>query len=280
MPVAHPPVRIDLQNSRFGGLVVDFIRKDNGEMDKTVKNSELQLVRRAFKAGSFMIPAAMGTISMSMGFLLGAPLWGSSLLVNGGLCLIGLGTARAIWKLTLGRQRLRQSVRARRIRSHQHQLRLLYRQMRRDGDTRTNRLLQDLQRIHDRFCVMESNPPSRQSRYSGYLFEQAGELYESCLHSLEKSLDQWLAAREMATDEARDKILRVRENTLDGVEQSIEHLDACLDQLRTASLKSAVMEDESHDRLRQELEQQLEIARRIEQRIDDMGTASLTEPRQ
>ena len=233
-----------------------------------------QIVRRmfvrTFGSASFLMPVAVGAASLGMASLLSAPPLSFFGIVGWGL--VGLGFGRAIWRFTIGHRALAENsirdVRRRVQRGHLDYLRSLRRRIRRDRDPRTSRIVIELQRIYERLCRLESPEPQSDTRILPALHDQAQQLYGSCLQSLERSYQLWNGARDMATPEARDRLLADRDRMVADVELSIQHLDASLDHLNTAVLRNDETDTTDQGRLREELEQGLEVARRVEERID------------
>lgn len=97
----------------------------------------------------------------------------------------------------------------------------------------------------------------------------SAELYESCQRLLARSLELWSGSRDMATDDAREEMLRQRAEILRRVEESMGHLGASLDYIRSATMR----DDEplaDHGRLQQELDMGLETARQVETRMNEL----------
>ena len=119
--------------------------------------------------------------------------------------------------------------------------------------------------------------------YSGVLpqiHEQAHELYGSCLQLLEHSFELWDTGRSLADKDNRDSLAAEREVILGEVQQSVDHLDRTMDELRKAVLrreKPRGSEDSSAEQahLRDELSQGIETARAVEERMvaleEDLG---------
>ena len=98
--------------------------------------------------------------------------------------------------------------------------------------------------------------------------EKTGQLYRSCLASLERSLVLRDAALEMMTESARRNLFKSREALIGEVGTTIRHLAATLDFLQTAKLEK---DDDLHRaRMWEELDFGLEVARRVEDRMNDL----------
>ena len=75
----------------------------------------------------------------------------------------------------------------------------------------------------------------------------------------------------MATDRAKHEMLDSRDDLLEQVETSIGHLESTLDNLQTVQIQRTDEElSDRNARLRQELDQGLEVARAVEKRMEDL----------
>ena len=101
------------------------------------------------------------------------------------------------------------------------------------------------------------------------LRENAEQLYQSCVSSLDRTSDLWQAAQEMTTDEGRQRVLESRESLIAEVGLGIHHLGATLDYLQASRLEKSPQRAQL-TQIRRELETGLEIARRVEGRIDSL----------
>ena len=221
-----------------------------------------RMARRVFGSVGFWGTALGGAFCLMVGGYLALPGYG----------LCALAAWKAIKPLTIGRNQLftkaLSDVRKQRQKRHTRYLRKLLPNIRKDRDPRTTKILKDLERIHERMLRLESEHINMLGMSS--LLIQANELYDSCLESLERSIQLWAGASEMATEEARNKLLVERDKTVINVEKSIGHLDTSLDHIQTAALKAAATEDSNHQQLRDELQIGLDVARSVEERIDEI----------
>ena len=221
-----------------------------------------RMTRRVFGSIGFWGPLTVGAFFTWVGGFLTLPGWG--------LC------AWAAWKgikpFVIDRSELITKalgdIRLQRQKQHTRHLRKFLPNVRKDRDPRTTKILKDLERIHGRLLKLESES-YRKSGISTLLI-QANQLYGSCLESLERSIQLWVGANEMATEEAREKLLAERDKTVNSVEESIAHLDASLDHIQSSTLKATVLDDSGHQQLRDELQIGLDVARQIEEQIDEI----------
>ena len=100
------------------------------------------------------------------------------------------------------------------------------------------------------------------------LVSSSEELYRSCVDSLERSAVLWETAREMATPEARQGLMDKRAGLVDEVRRSVGQWAAALDRLQSAPLERE--REASLRRVRDELDAELAVARRVEARMRDL----------
>ena len=104
--------------------------------------------------------------------------------------------------------------------------------------------------------------------------ERAEELFAQCVSSLEKSLQLWKTADSLASDVAKKPILEQREKLVSEVVGTVEHMSRTLAAVQ--SITSKPEGDARLPQLRSELDQSLEVAKKVEQRVDSMlDTGSL-----
>jgi hypothetical protein len=184
--------------------------------------------------------------------------------------LFGIATAVNRWK-RYGPQIRRAAVekfRDESNRNHEQFLNDLDRRVRADDDERTNQHLAMLRQLHRRMRRVGIFGGDLPVMILPEVKEKTEQLYRSCLSSLERSLVLRDAALEMMTEAARRKLFKSREALIGEVGTTIRHLAATLDFLQTAKLEK---DDDLHlERMWQELEFGLEVARRVEDRMNDL----------
>ncbi len=220
---------------------------------------------RLFTSKSIWLPAVVGA--------------GALLFVGGtagtviGAAGLGIAAAVSIWKLTGGKQSLTelavQDVREEFSREHFRYLRSLQRTLRKDKDPRTGQSLRDLRDLYKRMQRSGILERDGESRITAEVKEQTQQLYQSCLTSLERSFRLWETAQDMTTASQREQLMASRENVVTEVNNSIQHLGKTLDYLQAVRLEKELPED-SLPEMQQELEQGLEVARRVQQRMDEL----------
>jgi hypothetical protein len=155
------------------------------------------------------------------------------------------------------------------VNEHETYLGQLEERLRRDGDDRTGDCLKHLRRLRKRLKKGGLLEDTDGVPFGPEIRNQVEQLYQSCLVALEKSLEFWLAAQEMATRQARQEMLDRREQLVLEVLKGVQHLATTVDHLRAKQLSRDRGERELVQ-VREELEMGLRVARRVEERIDQL----------
>ena len=153
---------------------------------------------------------------------------------------------------------------------HAKYLRELRRELRGDRDPRTSNMLKKLQRVYDRLLVSDRRQSDEPSEIFAEIRLQSNELYQSCLRMLERSLEIWKVSRDLATESARQQLRDSREQLITEVQRSIYNLEQTLDHIQTFQLKQGSQVEADAARLREELSAGLAVARRVEERMEQL----------
>jgi hypothetical protein len=229
-----------------------------------------RVVAKALSSPLAVLPLATGIILLLWALVFGG-FGGLSGTLGIGALLVGLGVAAYRWLFSA--ESLVESVQQEEKKDVERRdrafLTRLRRKLRTDRDPRTAKSIDKLAGLRKRMIQSGVTESGKDSPVLPELVGKADELYRSCLKSLERSLELWEAARDMATSEARDELLRSREALVGEVVQSIDHLAATVDYLQSASLQRG-QEDVDIAKVREELEMGLEVARRVTERVNEL----------
>ncbi len=149
------------------------------------------------------------------------------------------------------------------------EIRELRRSLRSDRDPRTSNMLKRLQRIYDR--LLESERAGIDPVYKE-VSVQANRLHQSCMELLRMSLRLWKASREVTTESVRKQLETSRESSINEVQEGIINLERSLDHLQTSELRGGASDEVNAARLRKELDEGLNVARRVENRIRSLDS--------
>jgi hypothetical protein len=139
-----------------------------------------------------------------------------------------------------------------------------------DGDPRTKRSMRDLRELAR---VYRQGLPCSESLQSSATFDILSgveQLFNRCVLSLEKTLDLWYTARRMSTREARKPILDQRERIIEEIGESVKQLGTILGGIQDLGTGEGTGESDL-TRLREELNRNLEVARRVTRRMEDLS---------
>lgn len=234
-------------------------------------------------------PAAVGVSTMLGGWAVGARPAVSLFAGVAGLA-VGLGVAATRWVLgaeTLVSEAAR-SLREDAAQRKRGELIALDHRLKADGDRRSNEALARLRVLHQRLepYLAWAEVGGAASGSGGHegdrelgrervvdlppdLLSTLRRLHDSSLASLERSLELHEASQRSVTRRRRDELLAQRRALLDEVDQSVRHLAVALDEVQALSMKRREPEAGLAE-LRRELDQSLEVAKRVEQRIADL----------
>jgi hypothetical protein len=92
-------------------------------------------------------------------------------------------------------------------------------------------------------------------------------MFQVCVDHLRRSLELWHDAHQ-AAGQKRSRLMQQREELVGEVQQSVDFLEASLEQLQTKGTRRGRSQ---LARLREELEESIRIARRTEERLESIG---------
>lgn len=162
-------------------------------------------------------------------------------------------------------ERVVTSMRAEAQQGRQQALDELEQRLTRDGDPRTEQSLRDLRRLAGSFRDNRGWAESLNAGTGFDILTDVDQLYETSVRYLEKTLVLWTTAHGLEQPAARETLLTQREKLIEDVQLSLEHLGKVLAQLEV--LQSGVGGDSELRRLREDLDQNLDVARRVEERM-------------
>ena len=221
-----------------------------------------------FAAPSVLLPVTLGVTGVLASWAagIGEP-W---LPFAGGLfVLAGIGAlaTRAIFGMDEVARRAAAELRREAEESWASQLDDLDRRLESDGDERTEALFRELRAlhrtIHEQGLTRRLDPASRMD-----IAIKMGELYEGSIRALEKSLSLWEAAQELPEGGGRRALLEQREAQIREVGRCVGVLQELC---RMDGGKAAPdAPDGELARIRAELNHSLEVAKRVEDRMESL----------
>jgi hypothetical protein len=233
---------------------------DNREVRKRVLN-------KAVTAPETATPGALGGAALLVGAAMGnLPLLAAGAVALGVAAI--LGGVNLLFRTKRLREEVFQEMQTQVAREKERRLSRLYRRLRMDADSRSARSLRRLREMYESFHA-NSRWATEVDRYTAVDIANSVEnLFSACVDALERSLELWETAQRIYSPAARGEVLAQREQLLAEVEQSIDQFAETVDEVHSLSAKSTSTEAVSS--FRQELERNLHVARRVEERMRDL----------
>lgn len=136
-----------------------------------------------------------------------------------------------------------------------------------DNDPRPERYLRDLRALAKAFEQGEVWKNVLSGHPSIDILAGVDKLFKECVISLEKTLDLGYASAQTATEAARKPILQQRERIITDVAKSIQQLGTVLAGIQSLESKVENQQGSELAAIRRELNQSLEVARKVKERI-------------
>ena len=209
-------------------------------------------------------PAVLGGTALAVGWAGGDPTWAlagvAGLLAGGG----ALAT-RWLTKAELLVQRAWATLIDEERAEREAELDRLDRALQRDGDPGSQKLLRALRKITG--GLAEDEAAGKLGGAGGLLKDRADEVFEACVAQLRRSLELDETARTLSGD-ARRALRADRQAVLREVADTVSHLARTVTEARAAPAKR---KEGDLGRLRAELDATMEVARRTERRLGELG---------
>lgn len=222
------------------------------------------LLRSTLLRPSVWMPLVGGAVAGLASWVVGGSLILTTLAVAGiGGGLVWMIARTALNAETLTEQAMeaqRQSLRD----DENRQLDNLARQLRTDRDHRTQDTLKLLRELRDDFEIVAKRPGAE--LLSARIAEQISQIFQSAVNQLRESF-RLMERAESVVGDARDQILNERDNLVREVQGTADRLQSVIRQYQQMRPDS----QESHLKtIQDELNTNLEIARRTEQRMQEL----------
>ncbi len=151
-----------------------------------------------------------------------------------------------------------------------------------DHDPRDEKSLRYLRDLYGAFRQDTAWTQRLEGRSVLEINSQVENLFRACVASFERSLELRDTALGMRTPDGQRSIFEARERLLEEINQSIRQLAGTLDNVKALALAQTPAHDLA--RLRQELTSSLEVARKVEERMQsleaELGDRQAAAPRQ
>lgn len=137
-----------------------------------------------------------------------------------------------------------------------------------DKDSRPETALRDLRALYQAFQETQKAGFGWNVAAAVEIRARVDQLFDQCVQSLEKTESLWQTTRQLRATAARKPLLDQREKIIEDVQASIKQLSdtlVAIQHLRHTGQSTAEL-----SRIRDELDQSLSVAKRVEARIDSL----------
>jgi len=240
---------------------------------KKLKN---KILVRLLTSPFTIIPFIVG-ITLLMAFVTFSRKMGITLFA-GITCLLG-SCASFFTQLIMGGERISQraleDIRKKAQKRKEEALNALDRQLSADGDPRSEGYLRDLRAIFKAFSEKHEALHGANVQMLFDVVSGIDQLFQECVNSLKQTLNILRLANQVGTEKTRRALLAQREQIINDVGKSIDHLSKILQDFQGIGTKDQV--NTRLAQIRSELDQSLEIAKAVDQRLSQLGKTSLTQ---
>lgn len=216
-----------------------------------------------------VVPAAMGITGLAAGWA-----GDSATLAFAGFaaCLASVGALATRWMFKVDdlSREAAEEMEAEERRQHEESLNALDRRLQRDKDPSTEQRLRKLRYVYRRFQEASDWRTQVDRRSAFEIANKVEKLFKACIMALERSVVLWETAQRMTTRRGRDNVLASREKVLEDVDASVIQLARTIDGVLSLAVESSGESDLAN--LRSELNESLDVARRVEERMHSLET--------
>lgn len=215
---------------------------------------------------STSLPTLAGVASLFFAWNndLGAIAW-----YGGAACLAGGAGLLVLQRVLMRDEHTRRAIadlKAEDLAERERKLGNLHRRLKNNDDPRDEELLKRMRGLFRNFQQDHAWTSGLQPHTAADIAAQVEKLYSACILSLAHSHELLQRSNRLATPEARLAAQASREQVLAEVEQSVGQLEKTLGGVQTLRLQAGG--DNNLARLRRELDASLDVARRVEDRLE------------
>jgi len=218
-----------------------------------------------FASPGTLLPIVTGVSSLLLSWAIGGNPTASAIGIIGILGGFGHFASRLILGLESMTQRAYDAIRRRDEDERIAALDQLEKQLTQDRDPRTETALRNLRKLYQEFH--RSCQANRLDTKHPQLATQVEEIFLASVSQLERSLELFQLSQKMSGP-VQGKYLAEREKVIDEVLQTRDHLNHTIEQFHAFALQR---KDTDLSRLRNELDETLQVAKRTQERMANFG---------
>lgn len=212
-----------------------------------------------FAAPSILLPMVGGASLLMASWAFGL----GSLVSFAGFAGIVIGIGIWASKLTFGLEAITKKaydyVIEEKIKKQEARLNELHTKLTKDRDSRTQKALSSLRRLYEGF--KKDVKEKGLSPHTAGVLAKVEELFEACIRQLEHSYDLWETLKSLPT-KVKSKIKDQRDDVVEEVVKTVDHLKNIIEDYHVIKVHQRT---EDLARLREELEDKLAVAKRVEE---------------
>ena len=246
------------------------------------KEFRRRVLWRVFSSPMNLIPMTFGATVILAAWALalqGAGIW-FFVGVCSMLAALGISLSRLILSSETEGKKVLEKMRREVIESQETSLDVLEKELEMDDDPRTETCLRDLRTLTRQFREESDLIYSRKSRLDVYssmeISSKVEELFNNSVEFLKKTMELWNTANQLESPSARAPLMKIREKLIQDVGKSIEQISKSLAEIQ--QINSGMLDTKSDlERIRMELEQQVNSVRKISGDIEEFDRKSLSD---
>ncbi len=224
-----------------------------------------------FASPATLLPAVGGVTALLGSWAFNLGVWPGFLGVVGILAGLGVSATKLIFGLEKITNDAYEFVHSQKVKRQEDQLDELDLKLVTDRDPRTQTSLRQLRQLNQDFA--DDVEQGKVARSAHDVLKVIEELVTKCVAQLERSYQLWHTARGMS-GQTKEELLAEREQVIAEVVEAVQHVEKTTGQFRTFTAKK---NEGDLGRLRQELDEAIQVARRAEDRVAQWDRTGYTE---
>jgi len=223
-----------------------------------------------FASPGTLIPVVAGVSALMLSWAIGGNATANAIGIIAVMGGVGHFASRLVLGLESMTQRAYEAILQRDERIRKDALDKLETDLRNDKDGRTDACLKQLRHLHDQFQTARAK--NRLIANHPQLISRVEEIFDASVLQLQRSLELYELSQKL-TGTARQNVLDEREQVITDVLETRDHMNAIIQQFHTFTIRR---ESSELGRLRSELDETLQVAKRTEERMSAMARPNPT----